>query len=189
MFEVVGQILNPLRAGEKELLLSAGNFASVPDSIQLTSPAFADGERIPSLYTVEAGAISPPLAWANVPEGTQELVLLVEDYDVPFPHPLLHLLVYAISPTSTGFAEGALPSKESPHQRPGLLLGKNSLGNQRYDGPAPIPGHGPHHYVFELLALQESLIFDAVPNRQAFLDAIKDHTVLATGRLTGTYER
>ncbi len=189
MLEVVGKVLNPLRAGENELLLSASKFASVPSSIRLTSTAFEDGARIPSLYTVEAGDISPPLAWTNIPAEAKELVLLVEDYDVPFPQPLLHLLVYSIPPTSTGFAENALPSKDSPQERPGLLLGRNSMGQQRYDGPAPIPGHGPHHYVFELLALQETLLFDAVPNRDAFLDAIKDHTVLATGRLTGTYER
>jgi len=189
MLEVVGKILNPLRAGEKELLLSASKFASVPQTIQITSPAFTEGGRIPALYTVEAGDISPPLAWANVPAEAKELVLLMEDYDVPFPHPLMHMLVYSLPPTSSGLEEGALPSKNSPHKRPGLLLGKNSLGHQRYDGPAPIPGHGPHHYVFELLALQETLLFDAVPDRSAFLDAITDHTVLATGRLTGTYER
>jgi Raf kinase inhibitor-like YbhB/YbcL family protein len=189
MLEVVGKILNPLRAGEKELLLSASKFSSVPNTIQVSSPAFADGATIPSLFTVEARDISPPLAWTNVPPEAQELVLLVEDYDVPFPHPLMHLLVYSIPATTTGFAEGALPSKNAPEDRAGLLLGKNSMGHHRYDGPAPIPGHGPHHYVFELLALKESLLFEEIPDRNAFLDAIKDHTVLATGRLTGTYER
>jgi Raf kinase inhibitor-like YbhB/YbcL family protein len=189
MFEVVGKILNTLRAGEKELLLSARKFDNIPSTIRLTSPAFADSSTIPALYSVEAGDISPPLAWTNVPPEAQELVLLVEDYDVPFPHPLMHLLVYSLPATSTGLAEDALPSKDHSHERPGLLLGKNSMGHQRYDGPAPIPGHGPHHYVFELLALKESLLFDAVPDRNAFLDAIKDHTVLATGRLTGIYER
>jgi Raf kinase inhibitor-like YbhB/YbcL family protein len=189
MLEVVGKILNPLRAGEKELLLSASKFASIPNTIQITSPAFADGGPIPGLYTVEAGDLSPPLAWTNVPAEARELVLLIEDYDAPFPHPLMHLLVYSIPASSHGFAEDALPSKNSPTDRPGLLLGKNSMGHHRYDGPAPIPGHGPHHYVFELLALKESLLFDSVPDRGAFLDAIKDHTVLATGRLTGTYER
>ena len=152
MLEVVGKILNPLRAGEKELLLSADKFATVPSTIQVTSSAFVDGGQIPALYTVEAGDISPPLAWTNVPAETQELVLILEDYDVPFPHPLMHLLVYSISPNTTGFAEGALPSKNDPTERPGLPLGKNSMGHQRYDGPAPIPGHGPHHYVFQLLA-------------------------------------
>jgi Raf kinase inhibitor-like YbhB/YbcL family protein len=189
MLEVIGKVLNPVRAGESELVIRASKFESVPATIQLTSPAFADGGRIPALYTVEAGDISPPLAWENVPAETQELVLIMEDYDVPFPHPLLHLLIYSLAPSTTGLAEGTLPSRHDDAQRPGLLLGRNSMHHQRYDGPAPIPGHGPHHYVFQLFALAETTLFDEVPNRGLFLDAIKDKTVLATGRLTGTYER
>jgi len=189
MLEVIGKVLNPLRAGKDELILSAAKFTSVPATIQLTSPAFTEGGRIPALYTVEAGDISPPLEWSNIPAGTQELVLVIEDYDVPFPHPLMHLLLYSIAPSTTGLAENALPNRENDAQKPGLLLGRNSMHHQRYDGPAPIPGHGPHHYVFELFALAESILFDEVPNRNAFLDAIKDKTVLATGCLTGTYER
>ena len=189
MLEVIGKALSPIRAGEKELVISADKFASVPSTIQLTSPAFVDGGRIPALYTVEAGDISPPLTWSNIPADAQELVLIVEDYDVPFPHPLMHLLVYSLSPTSTGLAENALPNRDNDAQKPGLLLGRNSMHHQRYDGPAPIPGHGPHHYVFQLFALAESILFDEVPNRSAFLDAIKDKKVLATGRLTGIYER
>ena len=189
MLEVIGKVLNPLRAGEKELVLNASKFTSVPATIQLTSPAFNDGDRIPALYTVEAGDISPPLAWSNIPPEAQELILIVEDYDVPFPHPLLHLLLYSLAPSTTGLVEGALPSRNDDAQKPGLLLGRNSMHHQRYDGPAPIPGHGPHHYVFQLFALAETILFEEVPNRNAFLDAIKDKQVLATGRLTGTYER
>jgi hypothetical protein len=37
--------------------------------------------------------------------------------------------------------------------------------------------------------MAETTLFDSVPDRGAFLDAIKDKTVLATGALTGTYER
>jgi len=189
MIEVVGKILNPVRAGEKELLFSAGKFAAVPSTLSVTSTAFENSGPIPSLYTVEAGDISPPLAWTQVPPEARELILLMEDYDAPFPHPLMHLLVYSIPPTSTGFAEGTLPSRHDPAERPGVLCGRNSMHHQRYDGPAPIPGHGPHHYVFELLAMAETTLFDSVPDRGAFLDAIKDKTVLATGALTGTYER
>jgi hypothetical protein len=37
--------------------------------------------------------------------------------------------------------------------------------------------------------MAETTLFDVVPDRDAFLNAIKDKRVLATGRLTGTYER
>jgi Raf kinase inhibitor-like YbhB/YbcL family protein len=186
---LLGKILQPARVGPDKLLLNASKFAAVPQTIRLTSTAFEDGGRIPSLYTVEAGEISPPLAWDNIPPGTKELVLLIEDIDVPFPQPLLHLLAYGIQPTTKGFAEDTLPSREHEEQRPGILLGFNSRKKQLYLGPAPIESHGPHHYVFEMLALAESLLFEQVPDKDMFLEAIKDKTVLATGRLTGTYER
>lgn len=189
MSNLLGQILQPARVGPEQLILNATKFASVPSSIRLSSPAFVDGGRIPALYTVEGEEISPPLAWENIPPETQELVLLIEDIDVPFPHPLLHLLVYGISPSSKGLAENAQPSREHPEQRPGILLGLNSKKQQRYLGPAPIEDHGPHHYVFEMLALAETLLFEEVPDKDLFLDAIKAKTVLATGTLTGVYER
>ena len=110
MLEVIGKVLSPVRAGEKELVISADKFAAVPATIELTSPAFTDGGRIPALYTVEAGDISPPLAWSNVPAEARELVLLVEDYDVPFPHPLMHLLVYSLAPTAPGSRKTRYPA-------------------------------------------------------------------------------
>ena len=54
-------------------------------------------------------------------------------------------------------------------------------------GPRPIPGHGPHHYRFHVLALDEP-IPDHVSTAKALLKQIAGH-VLARGMLTGTYER
>jgi Raf kinase inhibitor-like YbhB/YbcL family protein len=61
--------------------------------MQLTSPAFADGQPIPPQYAfckpsaVGHVALSqnfnPPLAWAGVPQGAQSLVLICHDPDVP----------------------------------------------------------------------------------------------------------
>ena len=54
-------------------------------------------------------------------------------------------------------------------------------------GPRPIPGHGPHHYRFLVLALDQP-VPDRVADHAALLPAIAGH-VLARGVLTGTYER
>lgn len=61
--------------------------------MQLTSSAFFDGQAIPPEYafckpaTVGHVALSnnrnPPLAWRDVPAGTQSLVLICHDPDVP----------------------------------------------------------------------------------------------------------
>jgi phosphatidylethanolamine-binding protein (PEBP) family uncharacterized protein len=117
------------------------------------------------------------------------LILVVEDIDVPFAHPLVHLIVHGLTRGALGLAEGALPSRDDDVQRPGFLVGRNSMGHQRYDGPAPIPGHGPHRYVFQIIALAESFNFDTVPDRKELAAALKDNVILSTGRLVGTYER
>jgi phosphatidylethanolamine-binding protein (PEBP) family uncharacterized protein len=54
-------------------------------SLTLTSPAFTEGGEIPARYTCEGDDISPPLAWSAPPDGTQSLVLIVDDPDAPDP--------------------------------------------------------------------------------------------------------
>src|SRR6476646_2113842 len=63
----------------------------VPSSIQetaamtfrISSPAFADGQRIPKKYTADGEDISPPLDWSDAPAGTESFLLVVEDSDAP----------------------------------------------------------------------------------------------------------
>jgi phosphatidylethanolamine-binding protein (PEBP) family uncharacterized protein len=61
----------------------------VEDGLYLTSKEISHGGRIPRKFTQDSqGAvkdISPPLEWYGVPEGTQSLVVIMEDPDVPEP--------------------------------------------------------------------------------------------------------
>jgi Raf kinase inhibitor-like YbhB/YbcL family protein len=188
LVSALGKMTRSLRAGEKTLILNQPDFASVPCTIDLSSSAFSEGEPIPIRYTVSGEDLSPPLAWQNLPAGTEELVLIIEDYDISMPKPMVHLIAYHLSPSSQELAEGALPSRNTGALDPSPKLGKNGLGFERYDGSAPPPGHGVHHYVFQLFALDRALQFDSAPGRKEMLEAIKGH-VLATGHLTGTFER
>jgi phosphatidylethanolamine-binding protein (PEBP) family uncharacterized protein len=56
-----------------------------------------------------------------------------------------------------------------------------------YVGPAPIPGHGPHHYRFLVFSLDQRVPDDVADNK-ALLAGMAGH-VTARGALTGTYER
>jgi phosphatidylethanolamine-binding protein (PEBP) family uncharacterized protein len=73
---------------------------SAPDVITLTSKAFTDGAPIPQRNAGKGVGddISPQLQWSGVPASTVELVLIVEDPDVPLPRPIVHCLVTGIDP-------------------------------------------------------------------------------------------
>ena len=61
-------------------------------------------------------------------------------------------------------------------------------GHADYAGPRGLPGHGPHEYRFQVLALGRAPDFSAPPKLQPFLAAIEG-SVLARGVLTGRFGR
>src|SRR5262245_59361229 len=83
---IVGRVLRPIHAGQKKLAsqepkLQEPKVAGTSSRIDVTSPAFGQGERIPVKFTPEGENVSPPLRWSDVPSQTRELVLIVEDPD------------------------------------------------------------------------------------------------------------
>jgi Raf kinase inhibitor-like YbhB/YbcL family protein len=179
----LGRLLGNRRAGESKLAWNQPGLYA-PETITLTSLAFADGANMPvsSAGNGVGPNISPPLAWHGLPARTAELVLIIEDPDAPLPKPVVHLALAGIPPELKGFAEGDL-SKGGPYGS-----GRGSFGRTGYAGPRPVPGHGPHRYVFQLYALtrQLDLPSGAKPNS---IVATMNGTVLARGRLDGRYER
>jgi hypothetical protein len=171
-----GRGLRKWRAGPELRVAEDIRFSAVPRGIVLRSPAFAFGERLP----LDG---SPPLEWSGVPAEAKTLVMVVEDVDVPFPRPLTHAVVYAISPARTSFEANALDGAHAD-----VTMGYNGGGRLYYIKPAPIPGHGPHRYIFTLLAVDYVPRFDQPPTRGRLLDAVAGH-VRALGELMGTAER
>ena len=51
--------------------------------LDLTSPAFHDGARIPSRHSSEGADVSPPLRWSDPPAATKSFALICEDPDAP----------------------------------------------------------------------------------------------------------
>ena len=58
-------------------------FAGSAEGLEISSPAFNDGEYIPEKYTSKGDDISPPLSWSDVPAGTKSFVLIMDDPDAP----------------------------------------------------------------------------------------------------------
>ena len=155
--------------------------------ITVQSQAFSSGQTIDRQYTGDGKDISPPLSWSNLPAGTKELALIVDDPDAPTPQPWVHWVIYKIPANLTALPEG-IATDPKPPQVPGALQGRNSWSAVGYGGPAPPRGHGVHHYHFKLYALDAPLTVKPALDKQALLQAMAGH-ILAEGELIGTYQR
>ena len=129
----------------------------------------------------------PGLSWTGVLEA-RSFVLVVEDPDAPGDKPFLHWLIWNIP----GEAE-AIPAGLSRVQRPaelaGAVQGVNSGGEVGWHGAKPPPGHGVHHYHFQLFALSTRLDhLKPSAGLEEVITALKGATI-AAGEFVATYER
>jgi Raf kinase inhibitor-like YbhB/YbcL family protein len=184
----LGQALSSLRAGADTLAIAKICSDGVAP-IRLTSPAFADGARMPERYTADGQGASPPLAWGPLPDGTAALALLVEDADAPAPNPFVHALVWDIDPQAHDLEEGAIGGSgdgKAGGQSP--ETGRNSYQRRGWLPPDPPPGHGEHRYIFQLFALASAPDLGDSAGRSKLLDALGEG-LLGAGVLTATYSR
>lgn len=186
----LGALLKSVRAGHAKLTIVEEDIAPSELTIELSSPAFANGARLPVRFTADGEGISPPLVWRGIPEGAASLALLVEDADAPVPSPLVHALVWNLPADSAGLDEGTIVADgpEGEARGDGSNVGRNSYMLEGWLPPDPPPGHGAHDYVFQLFALSQRVDVLSNPGRSEFTRAIKGR-VLAAGLLVGTYSR
>jgi Raf kinase inhibitor-like YbhB/YbcL family protein len=181
----LGRALRNRRAGHHTLVWARADLQAA-ENFALTSPAFAHGAAIPERHKgrIFGDNISPALDWTVPPAGTIELVLIVQDPDVPFGSPATHALTVGIDPTLHGIPENALAN---PSPVAGLRHGKGPLGRLGWAGPAPIPSHGPHSYVFQLFALDQQVSLSPKFTLQDAVAAMAGQ-VIGRARLDGNYE-
>jgi Raf kinase inhibitor-like YbhB/YbcL family protein len=181
----IGRALRNRRAGQHTLVWARPDLQA-PENFILASPAFEHEAPIPERHRghIFAANISPALTWTPPPAGTAELLLVVQDPDVPFGQPATHALSAGIDPSLGGLPDSAL---SNPSPVAGVTHGRGGLGRSGWSGPLPIRSHGPHFYVFQLFALDTML---DLPDRFTLADAIQAMTghVLGRARLDGTYE-
>jgi Raf kinase inhibitor-like YbhB/YbcL family protein len=150
----------------------------------LTSSAFAEGERVPTRYTGDGENLSPPLEWTAPPEGTVELVLICNDPDAPRGD-FTHWLAYGMAPDLRALPEGI--STDPEVTAPTVKQGNNSAGSVGYTGPKPPPGP-QHRYQFILIALKEASGLEPRADRQAVERALQGKELGRT-TLQGVYSR
>jgi len=176
----IGKALEHLHAGDDRLAKNKLNVATNKGMGRLTvsSALFRDGGPLPASATADGANVAPPLRWLSVPVIAKSIVILCEDPDAPFPDPFVHWLVYGI-PATVQSLDGTAA---------GFPEGQNSKLRSEFTGAAPPPGHGVHHYHFQVFALDTMVSLDAGAGRSAVLAAMMGH-VVAWGEIVGTYER
>ena len=152
-------------------------------ALTLSSPVFQPNAPIPSHYTCDGENVSPPLTWASVPEGTQSLVLIMDDPDVPktirADGMWDHWVLFNIPPSVVGLSENAKDFF-------GALQGKNSRGKLGYTGPCPPDRQ--HRYFFKLYALDTTLNLPEGATKAEVQAACQGH-ILDQAELMGVYDR
>ena len=106
----------------------------------------------------------------------RRLRFVVHDPDAPLVDGFTHWVLYGIPGDVRSLPEAADNG----------VSGLNSMNQERYNGPAPPPGHGVHHYYFWLYALDQPLELPRGLDRRMLLAQIEDH-VIEQARLVGTY--
>lgn len=148
-------------------------------ALSVSSPAFPAGSIIPLRHSAYGEGVSPELSWNEIPAGAQSLVLMLEDPDAVSARPFVHWLAWNIDPASGGLPVGVASNAA------GLVQGRNNRGAVGYFGPRP-HGSRPHHYHFQLFALDRRLDLAAGADREALLAEMNGH-VVAKGDLIGLF--
>jgi hypothetical protein len=103
---IVGTLLKNRRAGESNLAWNLPGLSG-SQTLEVMSPAFADGAAIPVEHAGKRSGgrqVSPPLSWTAPPARTAELQLVMEDVDTPMGSPFVHC-VALISPEVPAVAD------------------------------------------------------------------------------------
>lgn len=145
--------------------------------MELMSPGFGEGERIPWRYSAPGANERPPLEFSGVPPEARSLALVFENIDSPL-GPTTHWLAWNL-PAHTHY----ISAIDDPEH---WVIGTDSFGKMGYTGPAPPEGRP--RFRFTLFALDTELDLETGATRQQLDQASEGH-VITTAELTGYAER
>ena len=146
------------------------------DKLAISSPDFANLERIPENFSADGGNDTPAITISGAPEGTVEFALILNDPAAPLANGFTHWVVYGI-PADTSTLDISAE---------GVRVAPNGGGATVYYGPQPPAGHGVHHYFFHLYALSSPVVGE--PTREEFLATYAD-SIIEVARTVGTFSR
>lgn len=153
--------------------------------IVVSSAAQQPDGRLADPHSAYHDNLSPPLRWTSAPD-VKAWAIVVEDPDAPRELPFVHWMIWNIEGGVTTLPQG-LPNSPRLLTPQGAIQGRNDNGSHGWFGPRPPPGHGLHHYYFQVFALDDVLEMDEATPLNELLNALKGHTI-AKGEMVATYE-
>jgi Raf kinase inhibitor-like YbhB/YbcL family protein len=148
-----------------------------PSKFKLMSSAYAEGSMIPTQYScADPNAASPAVSWTNPPASAVSFAMIFHDTDAAPMKGVMdvtHWIFWGIPAASTSVAAGVKPDSMPD----GIMQGSNIRKVNGYQPPCPPPGATPHHYIFELYALDAKLDLPAGSARADLLKAMDGHVV------------
>lgn len=159
--------------------------------MSLGTTAWMDGDPIPVKYTQAGAQVSPPLAWTNTPDDAASFVLIARDADAAIGNgtdDLLHWMLWNIPKGTRSLPEGIAQGNQLPDGTRQI-----SASGPYYRGPGAPAAGPPHHYVFEIYALDATIDVPAVGlspalTRAAVVAAMAGK-VRGKGSMVGVFKR
>jgi Raf kinase inhibitor-like YbhB/YbcL family protein len=165
----------------ESLTLPAPKGGEYGPAMTLESDAFADGADMPERFTCDGDGLAPPLAWSNVPDGTDSFALVADDPDAPR-RVWVHWVAWAIPADERMLLEGTDPEVDE------FVQGRNDDGEVGWTGPCPPSDHDAHRFEFHVFAVDFVPDLPITTTRDELYRAL-DGRVLAMGELAGLYDR
>ena len=184
----IGRRLRGRRIGIDKTLFFDESMAATPDCIVVESTAFTNGGVIPQAHSCDGNGSSPPFSWSGIPENAAAVAVVIEDGDSPTSAPMVHLVAWGFAGKDGAVATGGCNRNSKTHGGKPFSLGRNGMYALGYTPPDPPPGHGPHHYLIQVYALNQTLEFSSAPGLKQLARSMKG-LVIAKGALEGIYER
>jgi Raf kinase inhibitor-like YbhB/YbcL family protein len=174
-----------VKAADQSVLAMDRILSPAVQPLYVTSPAAEPGQPIPDVYTAFGKNTSPPITWDGAPPNTLAYAVIMEDSDAGGSTPKLHWVAYNIPGSAKGLGH-AIRNAAEPKVFSGMRQGVNAFGGIGYIGPHPDAGDPPHHYHFEVFALDRPLNIKGGVSLDKVIAAMNDR-VIAEGEVVGTY--
>ncbi len=154
-------------------------------ALEISSPAFNDGDNIPKKYGCKYNGgsnISIPLEFSNIPDDAKSLALIIDDPDAMSVAGKIwvHWILVDI-PTET---------KQLPEIKDGKLgigqTGRNSNGKKNYGGPCP--PNGVHVYNIKVYALNIGIKKSLGAMTQKKFEKKYKKEIISSSMISGKYK-